>query len=61
LDQLARELNLSKSALSEILRKAERKVMTAYMRHDLPHLIISKVLKKVKELKIEEGGPHLYL
>jgi len=61
LDQLARELNLSKSALSEILRNAERKIITAYMRHDLPHLTISRILKKVKELKIEEEGPQLYL
>jgi DNA-binding CsgD family transcriptional regulator len=44
LDQLSDELNISKSTLSEILRNAERKIVTAYMRHDLPHLILSKIL-----------------
>jgi Predicted DNA binding protein len=46
LDRLAEELGVSKSALSEILRSAERKIVSAYMRHDLPHLIVSKVLER---------------
>ncbi len=50
LSKLAEELGLSKSTLNEILRSAERKIITAYMRHDLPHLIVSKVLMRSKLL-----------
>jgi hypothetical protein len=46
LRRLAFELGLSKSTLNEILRSAERKILTAYMRHDLPHLIVNKVLTR---------------
>ena len=46
LHQLAFELDLSKSTLNEILRSAEKKIVTAYMRHDLPHLIVNKILAR---------------
>jgi len=46
LRQLAVEVGLSKSTLNEILRSAERKIVVAYMRHDLPHLIVSKILMR---------------
>lgn len=46
LRQLAVELGLSKSTLNEILRSAERKIVIAYMRHDLPHPIVSKILMR---------------
>ena len=46
LRQLAVELGFSKFTLNEILRSAERKIVTAYMRHDLPHLIMSKILMR---------------
>jgi predicted DNA binding protein len=51
LTQLAEELNISKSALNEILRSAERKIVTAYMRHDMPHLVIEKILGKINIYK----------
>jgi DNA-binding CsgD family transcriptional regulator len=51
LDQLSEELNISKSTLSEILRNAERKIVTAYMRHDLPHLVLSKILSHCLDLR----------
>jgi AraC-like DNA-binding protein len=46
LDQIAAELKLSKSSLHEILRSATRKIITAYMRHDLPHLVVSRLLDR---------------
>lgn len=46
LDRIAAELKLSKSSLHEILRSATRKIITAYMRHDLPHLVVSRILER---------------
>jgi len=46
LNQIAAELGMSKSALSEVLRSAIGKVVTAYMRHDLPHLIVARILER---------------
>jgi len=51
LEELSKELGLSRSTLNEILRSAERKIVTAYMRHDLPHLIVSKILEKIAKSK----------
>jgi predicted DNA-binding protein (UPF0251 family) len=51
LEELSKELGLSKSTLNEILRSAERKIVTAYMRHDLPHLVVSKILEKIAKSK----------
>jgi len=56
LEELARELGVCKSTLCELLRSAERKIVTAYMRHDLPHLIMSKLLDKSIELPKETVG-----
>ncbi len=42
---------MSKSTLNEILRSAEGKIVTAYMRHDLPHLIVGKILEKIARSK----------
>ncbi len=39
LNDLARELNLSVSTLSELLRKAENKIVHAFILHELPHYL----------------------
>jgi len=53
LEELSRELGIAKSTLNEILRGAERKIVTAYMRHDLPHLILRRVLEETQRLKLK--------
>jgi len=55
LEELSRELGIAKSTLNEILRSAERKIVTAYMRHDLPHLILRRVLEKNTKAKIKNA------
>lgn len=61
LNELAGELGLSVSTLSELLRKAENKVMHAFMLHELPHylcnpklgLLSPKKRKRVAEPRAE--------
>jgi len=57
LEELSRELGIAKSTLNEMLRSAERKIVTAYMRHDLPHLILRRVLERTQRLKLKMQSP----
>ena len=59
LDLIAAELRLSKSSLHEILRSATRKIITAYMRHDLPHLVVSRILEKRETTAAAAQEKHL--
>ncbi len=45
LKELAEELGLSISSLAEHLRKAEEKVVEAFMRHELPHYMVYRVIE----------------
>ncbi|MEM1894312.1 MAG: helix-turn-helix domain-containing protein [Acidilobaceae archaeon] len=47
LEELAVEMNISVSTLNEILRSAEKKIMDAFMKHDMPHLILKNILQKI--------------
>lgn len=66
LNELARELNLGISTLNEILRSAERKIIEAFIKHDMPHLTFKKILEKTripivaKEPAIEASGSQHY-
>ncbi len=51
LKKLAREVGVSVSSLAEMLRRAEAKVMEAFMRHELPHYMVLKVLSRRKKHK----------
>ncbi|MFN4046284.1 MAG: helix-turn-helix domain-containing protein [Acidilobaceae archaeon] len=54
LKDLAEELNMSTSALNETLRSAEKKIIEAFMKHDLPHLTFEKLVsKKLRESQQE--------
>ncbi len=44
LDSLARELNVSKPTLAEILRRAESKIMDSFIAHYMPHYYIMKFM-----------------
>ncbi len=46
LKELAAKLGLSVSTLAELLRKAEAKVIEAYIRHELPHYLVGLVMSK---------------
>jgi len=46
LKELANRLNLSVSTLAELLRKAEAKIIDAYIRHELPHYLVGLVMSK---------------
>ncbi len=46
LKELAAKLGLSVSTLAELLRKAEAKVIDAYIRHELPHYLVGLVMSK---------------
>ncbi len=55
LAELARELGLSVSTLSELIRKAEGKVVKAFMVHELPHYLCNPMLTaSVKRGEAEE-------
>lgn len=53
LRKLSEELRVKPSTLNEILRSAERKIVTAYMRHDLPHLILRRLLEKLNRSSLK--------
>ena len=44
LKDLAKELNMSTSTLNETLRSAEKKIIEAFIKHDLPHLTFEKII-----------------
>ena len=46
LKELAAKLGLSVSTLAELLRKAEAKVIEAYVRHELPQYLVNVVMSK---------------
>ena len=46
LKALAEKLGLSVSTLAELLRRAEAKVVEAFVRHELPHYLVSIVLSR---------------
>jgi predicted DNA binding protein len=46
LKELAAKLDLSVSTLAELLRKAEAKVIEAFLRHELPHYLVGLVMNK---------------
>ncbi len=46
LKALAGELGLSVSTLAELLRKAESKVIEAFIRHEMPHYLVSMLLNR---------------
>lgn len=47
LTDIARELGLSPSTVAEVLRRAERKVVEAFVRHEMPHYYLSKIVEKL--------------
>ncbi len=47
LKDLAAKLGLSVSTLAELLRRAEAKVVDAFVRHELPHYIAENVLNRI--------------
>ncbi len=57
LKDLAASMGLSASSLAELLRKAEIKVIEAFIRHELPHYMVYAVLKKRKRRGVVEAGP----
>ncbi|MEM1873013.1 MAG: helix-turn-helix domain-containing protein [Acidilobaceae archaeon] len=46
LQELARELKISVSTLNEVLRSGERKIIEAFIKHDMPHLMFKRILAK---------------
>ena len=42
--ELASKLRISSSALAELLRKAEQRIITRYVIEELPHYLIQRVL-----------------
>ncbi len=55
LKKLAEELGMSISSLAELLRKAEAKIVEAFIRHEMPHHLVYTVLRKaIKEREREE-------
>ncbi|WP_048191793.1 helix-turn-helix domain-containing protein [Pyrolobus fumarii] len=46
---LAKELGMSVSSLAELLRKAEAKVVEAFVRHELPHYLVEHIIRRGSE------------
>ncbi len=46
LTELSRQLGISPSTLLELLRRAEAKIVEAFIRHELPHYIVRNVLHR---------------
>jgi len=56
--ELAAELGVSGSALAELLRKAEHRVIAKYVLEELPHLLVQALMRGRRVLVEEEaGGP----
>ncbi len=55
LKALASKLGLSVSTLAELLRKAEAKVIEAFIRHELPHHLVRVVVKGSDQLRSLEA------
>ncbi len=51
LRDLAEELDLSVSTLAELLHRAEKKVIEAFIRHELPHYLAFKILGRVRRMR----------
>ncbi len=49
LKELACEVGIAVSTLAELLRRAEAKIVEAFIRHELPHYIIKKMLSSFEE------------
>jgi predicted DNA binding protein len=54
LKALAGKLGLSVSTLAELLRRAEAKVIEAFVRHELPHYLVGIVLSRGKYYRMLE-------
>jgi DNA-directed RNA polymerase specialized sigma24 family protein len=59
LTDIARELGLSPSTVAEVLRRAERKVVEAFVRHEMPHYYLSKIVEKLCSTDGMEGPERL--
>ncbi len=53
--ELAAELGVSGSALAELLRKAEHRIIAKYVMEELPHLLV-QVLMRGRRLLVEEAA-----
>ena len=51
---LAAKLGLSVSTLAELLRRAEAKVVDAFVRHELPHYIVGRALYGSRQTSVVE-------
>lgn len=56
LKRLAEELGMSISSLAELLRKAEAKIVEAFIRHEMPHHLVYIVLRKAGRKKEREAA-----
>ncbi|BES80679.1 helix-turn-helix domain-containing protein [Pyrodictium abyssi] len=52
---LAAKLGLSVSTLAELLRRAEAKIVDAFVRHELPHYIVGRALYGSRQTDVVEG------
>ena len=46
LKELAEELGIAVSTLAELLRRAEAKVIEAFVRHEIPHYLVKRLLER---------------
>jgi len=46
LKELAEELGMAVSTLAELLRRAEAKVIEAFVRHEVPHYLVKRLLER---------------
>ena len=56
LKKLAEELDVSVSSLAELLRKAEAKIVEAFIRHEMPHHLVNSVLRKLSRRGEKEAA-----
>ena len=58
LKELASELGMAVSTLAELLRRAEAKVIEAFIRHEIPHYLIKRVLEREMATLHEKQNKH---
>lgn len=61
LKQLAESLGLSVSTLAELLRRAESKIIDAFVRHELPQYLVGRMLQGEHQMNVVEkrlGSKH---